>query len=104
MSLFQCSNCGCCENTACTSHSDVMPESFDWTGIEDRKYKRLCCVCSPTKYSNGKPTEYGKWHDKFDRMFLPKGLFTTNRQGNLAHKETGDTDYRKHSIPQPTDI
>lgn len=78
MSLFQCSECGCCENTAlCNYH---------W-----RRYKKLpdaCSACEPD----------GKWHGEFERVFLPKGMFVTNRDGNLAHKQTGDTDFRKHAV------
>lgn len=102
MSLFQCGVCGCCENTAlagqgCDGYSIPL---FDWTGIEDRKGKKLCSVCAPTKYSNGVPTEYGKWHGRFARTFLPLGQFRTAKNGNLAHKETGDEDFHKYAIPQ----
>lgn len=38
----------------------------------------------------------------FDKVMLPKGQFKTNSMGNLAHKETGDTDFRKYAL-KPTD-
>lgn len=84
MSLFQCEECGCCENTAlCDYH---------W-----RKVKGLPLLCSACDKASeiGDP---GEWHGKFERVFLPKGMFVTNREGNLAHKETGDTDFRKYQI------
>jgi hypothetical protein len=76
-------------------------EWFDWTGIESRKGKHLCSVCAPTKYSDGTPTEYGKWHGRFERVFLPKGEFRTNRQGNLEHTATGRTDIREFRLDAP---
>lgn len=100
MSLFQCEECGCCENTALSSyHSRNMSELFDWTGIEARKGKMLCSACGPTKYSGGTATEYGKWHDRFDRVLLQKGMFGTAKDGNLEHLETGDQDFRKYAVP-----
>lgn len=101
MSLFQCENCGCCENTALASQGFSWADLFDWTGIEARRGKKLCSACGPTKYSDGTATEYGKWHGRFDRVFLPLGLFKTARNGNLAHVETGDEDFRKYAVPVP---
>jgi hypothetical protein len=99
MSLFQCEECGCCENTALSAQGfRVLSDCFDWTGIEHKKGKLLCSACGPTKYSDGTETEYGKWHDEFERVFLPMGMFKTNRVGNLSHIETGDEDFRKYAI------
>jgi hypothetical protein len=102
VSLFQCERCGCCENTAlaCQGCDGYAVTFFDWTGIEDRKGKKLCSACAPTKYGDGEPTEYGKWHGEFPRTFLPMGMFRTNHEGNLAHKETGDTEFRKYAIEE----
>lgn len=100
MSLFQCEVCGCCENTAlafqgCDGYSATF---FDWTGFEDRKGKKLCSVCAPTKYSDGTPTKFGKWHGEFTQTFLPMGMFRTAKNGNLEHVETGDQSYRTYAI------
>lgn len=96
MSLFQCENCGCCENTALASQGfKVLVDIYDWTRIEDRKGKLLCSACGPEKYMDGKPTLHGVWHNEFDRVFLPKGEFQTNRQGNLEHIKTGSIDFKK---------
>lgn len=73
MSLYQCEDCGCRENTA--------------TGAYWGRDRKLCSAC-----------DTGEWHGKFPRMFLPKGMFVTDRHGNLAHKETGDTDITKYEI------
>ena len=85
MSLFQCDECGCCENTAlCNYH---------W-----RKYKKqrgLCSACEARE--DGK--EGDGWHGLFDRVFLPKGEFRTNARGNLEHRETGDEDFQKFALP-----
>ncbi len=100
MSLFQCDLCGCVENTACCSQGHKPPAAwFDWTGIEDRAGKRLCSACGPETYSDGQATKDGSWHGQFERVFLPLGMFVTNEVGNLAHKETGETDYRKYALP-----
>lgn len=94
MSLFQCENCGCCENTALTTTATkYAPEWFDWSAIEDRDGKLLCSVCAPTKYSDGSKTKYGVWHGEFDRVMLPMGEFKTNDDGNLEHIETGSVNF-----------
>lgn len=99
MSLFQCENCGCCENTALSCQGcRVMAKHFDWSGIEERNGMQICSACAPAKHNSGTPTGMGIWHDKFDRVFLPKGQFKTDQQGNLAHIETGDTDFRKYAV------
>jgi len=100
MSLYQCEECGCIENTAmaCQGMKGYAEKFFDWKGFEDRKGKLLCSACGPTKYADGNPTEYGKWHDQFKRRYLPLGEFETCRVGNLRHKVTGDTEYSKYLI------
>lgn len=83
MSLFQCQNCGCKENTALSHQGFSWPEDYDWTGMEDRKGMKLCSACGPTKYLSGEQTDGGKWHGQFERVFLPKGEYRTNSVGNL---------------------
>lgn len=102
MSLFQCQHCGCCDNTALSAQGcdSFMMDLYSWTGIENRKGKKLCSACAPTRYEDRRPTKLGKWHDKFSRVFLPLGMFVTNHEGNLAHRETGDTHYRKYALEQ----
>lgn len=102
MSLYQCEHCGCMENTATGSPPGMPTKWFDWTGIEDRMGKHLCCSCGPAKYESGSPTGYGEWHGIFDRVFLPKGMFKTNARGNLEHIETGSENYREFAIKAPT--
>lgn len=87
MSLFQCQHCGCRENTALAHQGcDGYAESFfDWTGFEERRGKKLCSACGPTKYSDGTPTDMGQWHGKFERVFLPMGNYKQDRAtGNLV--------------------
>lgn len=100
MSLFQCGVCGCCENTAlATQGCDGYAETFfDWVGIEERKGKKLCSEHAPTKYKDGKPTEFGKWHGEFEQKYYPLGMFKTGKGGNLEHVETGDQDIAKYRI------
>lgn len=100
MSLYQCEHCGCCENTAlgCYWSAKVEPELFDWKGIEDRRGKYLCSACGPARYSDGIATRFGQWHGQFPRLFLPLGMFKTNKGGNLEHIETGSEDYRTYQI------
>lgn len=100
MSLFQCGVCGCCENTALSFQGcDGYSVNFlDWTGFEDRKGKKLCSACAPTKYSDGKPNGLGKWHDKFKRQYLPMGMFKTAQNGNLEHKITGEQDFTPYVL------
>lgn len=99
MSLFQCEVCGCCENTALSCQGfNGITECFDWSYAPEREGLRLCSACGPTHYRSGKPSEYGKWHGKFQRVFLPLGMFETSCVGNLAHKETGDENFRDYAI------
>ncbi|WP_199203058.1 hypothetical protein [Paraburkholderia madseniana] len=66
--------------------------------MAERKGQHLCSACGPKWYADGTPTEYGTWHDQFERVFLPRGQFKTNREGNLEHIETGRTDFRAFAI------
>lgn len=87
---------------ACQGCDGYAESFFDWTGFEDRKGKKLCSVCAPTKYKDGKPTDFGTWHGEFERVFLPLGMFITDRHGNLAHIETGDTNFGAYALPAQT--
>lgn len=104
MSLFQCENCGCCENTALSSQgfNGFFEKLYDWSYSPERKGMRLCSACGPTNYRDGEQTEYGKWHKVFPRVFLPKGQFHTNRIGNLEHTESGSEDFRAFEIKEPS--
>lgn len=77
MSLYQCEECGCRENTATAGYWFRNDAGNPCNG------RTLCSACDPS---------IGKWHGQFDRVYLPKGMFETNREGNLAHKETGEVD------------
>lgn len=104
MSLFQCENCGCAENTALSSQGFRLANHwYDWTDIEERQGKLLCSACGPPKYDNGELSGYGEWHGVFDQVFLPKGQFQTNRFGNLEHIESGSEDYRQYAIQNTKD-
>ena len=80
MSLFQCEECGACENTA--------------TGCYWGEKRKLCSECGT-----------GFWHGRFGKVLLPKGQFVTNAEGNLAHKDSGDTDFLKYVLtPSDPDV
>ena len=99
MSLFQCENCGCVENTALALQGTKgVEELFDWTRIEERRGMMLCRACAPTHYAQGVLTGMGSWHNQFKRIYLPMGMFKTARNGNLEHIETGEQDYKKYAI------
>jgi len=89
VSLFQCGHCGCIENTALSWQGCVgfFADQMDWTGIEDRRGKKLCSACGPTKFTDGKDTELGKWHGLFERKFAPIGSLKTLPNGNIAPVE-----------------
>jgi hypothetical protein len=75
MSLYQCEECGCIENTA-------LGEVWDWDDTDvagHPKKQNLCSECG----GEG-------WHGRFKRRYLPMGLFVKNRDGNLQHRETGE--------------
>ena len=98
MSLFQCEKCGCVENTALSGQGHSFVKIYDWSFSPDLKGKKLCSACGPKRYSNGKENEDHGWHGKFPRKFLPMGMFFTNKDGNLEHKETGSTDYNDYVL------
>ncbi len=106
MSLFQCEVCGCCENTALSFQGcdGYAIKFFDWSGFEDRKGKKLCSACGPNKYSDGKPSKLGVWHGKFQRLYLPLGMFKTAENGNLEHKKTGEQDIKIYVLPDPATL
>ena len=85
MSLFQCAECGCCENTALSNHAYRRYQARK-EGLPPRD---LCSACDPS---------IGKWHDEFDRVFLPPGEFKTNQRGNLEHAATGSEKFRDFAI------
>jgi hypothetical protein len=87
MSVFQCIECGCAENTA-----------FGWFHPRFNKRltkpenigKALCSACAPETFLSGEPTKFnGQWHAKFDRTFLPHGEFIQDGNGNIEHELTG---------------
>lgn len=100
MSLFQCQHCGCCENTAlaCQGFKGWAEKLFDWSYAPDRKGMLLCSACGPVTYRDGKPSKFGEWHDRFERVFLLQGQFKTNDRGNLEHIETGSEDFKRFAI------
>lgn len=102
MSLFQCQNCGCCENTALACQGfDGWPEDlFSWDYAPDRKGMKLCSACGPATYRDGSPSKFGIWHDEFERVFLPRGQFKTNDRGNLEHIETGSEDIKNFAVKE----
>lgn len=99
MSLFQCEKCGCCENTALSAQGfHWMADLFDWSYAPELKGKRLCSACGPSLYRDGVTTKFGKWHDQFERVFLPLGAFNTNDRGNLEHTETGSENFKAFAL------
>jgi len=84
MSIFQCDECGCAENTACGwywlrgSKDYVAPKYFG---------KALCSECGPTHFLDGSQTGLGKWHGKFKKTFYPMGSMETGPDGNLREKK-----------------
>ena len=92
MSLFQCRNCGCVENTALSGQGcdGYAVKFYDWSEMKEREGMKLCSACGPTKYKDGKPTPFGKWHGRFERRYLPMAMFRTCRYGNLEHVITGE--------------
>jgi hypothetical protein len=61
MSLYRCETCGCVENTALGFY--WCRKDIDWP--EEVRGKALCSECAPKVYSDGSPTDWGKWHGRF---------------------------------------
>lgn len=81
MSLFQCYECGCRENTALCNFWVRMCNAKEsgWRAAPSKPWM-LCSACDP---------KINQWHGEFDRLYLPKGEFHTNNQGNLEHTASG---------------
>lgn len=88
MSLYQCEDCGCVENTALGWYHCRNDASLT---VPDKLGKALCSVCGPTHFPNGDPIEkMGKRHGRFERTFYPKHSLYTDKQGNLRKKATDE--------------
>ena len=96
MSVYQCEKCGCAENSALGFYHGNSNKSFKWP--EEFFGKKLCSACGPTHFSDKTRTRWGQWHGRFDRVFLPSGMFETQIDGCLVHKVSKDPDYRKYRI------
>jgi hypothetical protein len=87
MSIYQCEECGCAENTALGWYW-----AKDWKNMVDPKYegRALCSACGPTHFIDGTkvPRMQGKWHGQFERTFYPKGSMETDEFGNLVEKRS----------------
>lgn len=81
MSLYQCDKCGCIENTATANFWFRNDKGSACKGA------KLCSACDP---------DINKWHGQFKRMYLPRGQFVKDAQGNLEHKDTKESPYEKY--------
>ena len=111
MSLFQCSKCGCKENTACSNMSRAHFNNHLYKGESsqaalasyrealglkpDEEFGAYCSACSPMWFDNHNlglapnpnPTPgEGLWHGKFPRVYFPLGSMITDFQGNLVSR------------------
>lgn len=120
MSLFQCSHCGCVENTA-LSHQGftIRKHIYDWSSAKGQNKDtvkvsygiflsietyRLCCVCGPVTYANGVEVKgAGVWHGQFSIEFLPKLQYVTNDQGNIEHVSGCSVDVCQYSNQEYSD-
>jgi hypothetical protein len=110
MSLFQCDNCGVCENTSCSNASHAYHNNHLFKGENARlaieSYRIVlglpvgaalgayCSVCTPFWFTakgdlgigpNPDPRPgSGVWHNRFPMEFFPKGTMRTDQNGNLA--------------------
>lgn len=84
MSLFQCEKCGCIENTALGWYNWNRGAGDDYDG------KKLCSACGPSKLLDGSKTEFGKWHEKFKRVFHFLGTVYTDKNGCARSKYTDE--------------
>lgn len=102
MSLFQCSNCGCVENTALAPYpllsiDKIIDNIEELSRIRaeldlknDEPFGNYCSECHPLGDK--------KWHGEFERIYLPKGEFETSPKGDLWHKKTHDRNFKKYRI------
>jgi len=88
MSIFQCDECGCAENTACGWYHSRNSKRIC---PDDILGKALCSACAPTEFKGGEPIKdfNGTWHGLFERTFLPMNSCVINGDGNIEHVETG---------------
>lgn len=86
MSSYQCEQCGCLENTA---YGNYHIRNDEKRCPESDLNRALCTACMSPTYRDGTPNPRGgKWHNRFARIYLPKGMFRAHFSGKLLHKET----------------
>lgn len=66
MGLYVCENCKCVENTALgqywSRNSNIYPPEYDG--------KKLCSECGAPEYTDGTTTNFGKWHNRFEKIHI----------------------------------
>ena len=101
MSLYQCEECGCVENTSC-GHYHCRDSKEMWA--PEFVGRKLCSACAPTHFKSGEPVrrrdEKEGWHGRFERHFYPKGSLYTDDQGNVRNKVTKDYPKKEDRILQ----
>jgi hypothetical protein len=72
MGLFKCSKCECIENTALGHYwTRSRIDMFIWDETNKGfKGEPLCSECGPKFFDDGKPTEFGKWHNRFPKEHI----------------------------------
>jgi hypothetical protein len=74
MSIFQCSGCGCAENTALT-HGYFGPRF-------NPEYAKSRNLLDPNGHYCSSCWS-GEWHGKFEQKFYPLKTMETDHEGNL---------------------
>lgn len=79
MPVFECTKCGCIENTACSNYwiHTFKPANKGLLG-KDEITDPLCSECDP---------DIGKWHNKFPKMKVDWEKLEKNESGFLQAKE-----------------
>lgn len=99
MSLYQCDNCGCVENTACGFYHMRNMEKLVRPAYRG---KALCSACGPKTFPSGEETGYGKWHGRFTRKFYLLGSLYTDQQGNVKVRATDEYPTREDELIEIT--
>lgn len=96
MSIYQCEECGCIENSA-LGHYHCRGQGMYRDKTKDPK--KLCSACGPVEFKSGEiDPGHGKWHDRFKRRFFPKNSLYTDNEGNVRVIATKEyPDYEKAS-------
>lgn len=102
MSLFECSNCNCIENTAVSnwigrylSFSNKFKREPKSREEVDKYFPPLCSFCDPS---------IGRWHNRFEKLLVCETDLMEGEDGFLYSKKSFEKKIVKHTKLKKMDV